>query len=950
MSQPSRIDTGELRAMVSTLERLIAEASRTVGELKATIASAETLIGDHHDDSPVPVRADAPLAQAPAAAPPGASERKALPTPWSRRAPATPWSQRVVRPCPTVPSIPIRVSAARAVDLPAAELSVPSRQQTAPRYAESDFPRDRGSLVDDSVPVERTVFTGDSQPTPRVFLPADSAPIRKTDYRDQSAVIPPTASTSIGRSGLIDDSTPFQRTDAVGLGPRMRDAPTTDITDFAPAGQTAAAPHRESVPKTTEADGFTPRRHIDSADESSPIQRTGPAARTAAVQAPDVPAVRRTDITDHPAGQPTDTTPDSALVRQSGIADNFSTSPKGHAERPAVSQSADSRPIPQPNSTDDSDLSRRPEATGPPTPIDLNHPGPIQQDTADDAAPAPQIETEPDSAAVPRIDTPHRTEDLHPIGIAEDAASTRPPDPGPSLDTAAEPVVIERTDPASRPARAIADEAPPRGDNERRPELISPIDLANCLASAQRTVSRSTESATPWGLAPRRQPDSTHDSAPIRQVEAGHGIAADGRTDAGAALQETDPVRPSAVRDFPPTQPGDFADGFVLSRRTEATSPLAPLEHTASANHPGGIEETGVGVPSASIDTATGSAASPRIDVSHDSDAIPPIGSSKGAPAARRNDSGPHRRTGSTSNFVSTPRTDPASLEQSKTPVHREPVQRTADPAARASDRPATAPAPQRDRTPDSAPEQRNAPAPSEQTTTRHRPPPPRTDTTEASEASEASRIAQEMAERHDLEIVGFDAGNVDSQAVREIVSAIDDLLAKYPIPLRGIELTDDPESRPRPNPTTMTQGPAEVWIVLDKAAPHPPGGAAPQQTRRVFRRRGPVERPMYTTVVREFARALDVAGGFRARQEALRTLINESLLRGGSGAGLLDPGRALVEGFTEVVLRGDRAGASAKELHAALVKMARADSTDVPEHADPTESTDLPEATDLTA
>lgn len=877
MSQPSRIDTGELRAMVSTLERLIAEASRTVGELKATIASAETLIGDHHDDSPVPVRADAPLAQAPAAAPPGASERKALPTPWSRRAPATPWSQRVVRPCPTVPSIPIRVSAARAVDLPAAELSVPSRQQTAPRYAESDFPRDRGSLVDDSVPVERTVFTGDSQPTPRVFLPADSAPIRKTDYRDQSAVIPPTASTSIGRSGLIDDSTPFQRTDAVGLGPRMRDAPATDITDFAPAGQTTAAPHRESVPKTTEADGFTSRRHIDSADESSPIQRTGSAARTAAVQAPDVPAVRRTDITDHPAGQPTDTTPDSALVRQSGIADNFSTSPKGLAERPAVSQSAASRPIPQPNSTDDSDLSRRPEATGPPTPIDLNHPGPIQQDTADDAAPAPQIETEADSAAVPRIDIPHRTEELHPIGIAEDAASTRPPDPGPPLDTAAEPVVIERTDPASRPARAIADEAPPRGDNERRPELISPIDLANCLASAQRTVSRSTESATPWGLAPRRQPDSTHDSAPIRQVEAGHDIAADGRTEAGAALQETVPVRPSAVRDFPPTQPG--------------------------------------------------------------------------APAARRNDSGPHRRTGSTSNFVSTPRTDPASLEQSKTPVHREPVQRTADPAARASDRPATAaPAPQRDRTPDSAPEQRNAPAPSEQTTTRHRPPPPRTDTSEASEASEASRIAQEMAERHDLEIVGFDAGNVDSQAVREIVSAIDDLLAKYPIPLRGIELTDDPESRPRPNPTTMTQGPAEVWIVLDKAAPHPPGGAAPQQTRRVFRRRGPVERPMYTTVVREFARALDVAGGFRARQEALRTLINESLLRGGSGAGLLDPGRALVEGFTEVVLRGDRAGASAKELHAALVKMARADSTDVPEHADPTESTDLPEATDLTA
>ncbi|MGK8505242.1 hypothetical protein [Nocardia asiatica] len=212
------------------------------------------------------------------------------------------------------------------------------------------------------------------------------------------------------------------------------------------------------------------------------------------------------------------------------------------------------------------------------------------------------------------------------------------------------------------------------------------------------------------------------------------------------------------------------------------------------------------------------------------------------------------------------------------------------------------------------------------------------------------SRIAQEMSQRHGVKIVGFGATDIDVQAVREIVSAIDELLAKYPIPLRGVELTDDPESRPRPNPTTVAEDSPEVWLVLAKPARHPPGAVAEQQTRRIFRRRGPVERPVYTTVVREFARALDVAGGFRARQEALRTLINESLLRGGSGAGLLDPGRALVEGFTEVVLRGDRAGASAKELHAALVKMARAESTDLPEATDPPEATDLPNSTDLSA
>ncbi|WP_159845009.1 hypothetical protein [Nocardia sp. CY41] len=183
------------------------------------------------------------------------------------------------------------------------------------------------------------------------------------------------------------------------------------------------------------------------------------------------------------------------------------------------------------------------------------------------------------------------------------------------------------------------------------------------------------------------------------------------------------------------------------------------------------------------------------------------------------------------------------------------------------------------------------------------------------------------MSARHGVEVVGFDTSTVDVQVIREIASALDELLTKYPMPLRGVELTDDAESRPRP-----ARGPAEqsaesaIWIVLDRAALHPP---APVETRRVFRRRGPAERPVYTAVAREFAGALDAAGGFRARQEALRTLINESLRGGGGGLGLLDPGRALIDGFTEVVLRGERAGASAKELHGALVKMARAESSD---------------------
>lgn len=448
------------------------------------------------------------------------------------------------------------------------------------------------------------------------------------------------------------------------------------------------------------------------------------------------------------------------------------------------------------------------------------------------------------SSAVPQADSGQPDiADASPSVAETDTAHGA--EPGPPIGTADEPVAIERTDTTSRLAPTIADGPPARAGNEHRPELISPIDLANCLASAsvQRTAPRSTESATP------RRP------VPTQQFEATDDTAADGRTDDPTTIQQTDP------------------------RSTESATPWGPAPIS-------------------------------RPDATHNS-----------APTRPFEATGDIAAGGRTDVRTTIQRTDPASNNESGAPNHPA-IQQTA------------------------GPEQRPAPAPSERIDISHRPPPQ----TGTSDISEVSRIAQEMSERHGFKCVGFDGADVDVQAVREIASAIDDLLAKYPIPLRGVELTDDPESRPRPQPTTIAEGSAEVWIFLDRAAPQSPGGAAPQQTRRIFRKRGPVERPVYSTVVREFARALDVAGGFRARQEALRTLINESLLRGGSGAGLLDPGRALVEGFTEVVLRGDRAGASAKELHAALVKMARAESTDLPESTDPPQPTDLPESSDLSA
>ncbi|WP_157129278.1 hypothetical protein [Nocardia amamiensis] len=200
---------------------------------------------------------------------------------------------------------------------------------------------------------------------------------------------------------------------------------------------------------------------------------------------------------------------------------------------------------------------------------------------------------------------------------------------------------------------------------------------------------------------------------------------------------------------------------------------------------------------------------------------------------------------------------------------------------------------------------------------------------------SEAVRVAWEMATRHSLEVIGFETASIDAQAVHEVASALDDLLVKYPIPLRGIEITegrDEANSRSVRNRLSQSEPPGEpaLWIVLDRSSLVPPAGSVPREGRRRGLRRRSAERPVYLAVVREFAAALDIAGGFRARQEAMRALVAESLRGGGGGQGLLDPGRALVEGFTEVVLRGERAGELAKVLHGALVKMARAESADL--------------------
>ncbi|MFQ6228630.1 hypothetical protein [Nocardia sp. NPDC002869] len=197
---------------------------------------------------------------------------------------------------------------------------------------------------------------------------------------------------------------------------------------------------------------------------------------------------------------------------------------------------------------------------------------------------------------------------------------------------------------------------------------------------------------------------------------------------------------------------------------------------------------------------------------------------------------------------------------------------------------------------------------------------------------ADAVRLAKDMARRHGLRIRGFETAGLETEVVHQIAAALNDLLGKYTVELYGIEVTeqrDDTIRRERKKAAESGSAePPPVWITLERAELAGPGAVGSGPARRRFRRSGATGRPAYTAVVRAFAAALDEAGDYRARQEAWRILLAGSLSGGPDiGAGLLDPGRALVEGFVEAELHGKRAGEPARELHRALLKMAQVES-----------------------
>ncbi len=220
-------------------------------------------------------------------------------------------------------------------------------------------------------------------------------------------------------------------------------------------------------------------------------------------------------------------------------------------------------------------------------------------------------------------------------------------------------------------------------------------------------------------------------------------------------------------------------------------------------------------------------------------------------------------------------------------------------------------------------------------------------------------RLARALAERHGVEVTGFDAPDLQLAPVQEFVTAVDRVLTDYPmIVLETVavaELEDELGTVRWAGAPTDSEGGARS-ITLDRRAaqqPQPPARSSrpsghPQDPTADTEETGETTQPdIYTATLRAFGRAFDAAGGGVAHRRAQRVLISEYLdtqprprpalsemVRGyrewraeltgnATERGGFDVDEALGVAFAEVVQHGEKAGIQARLLHAVLVAAA---------------------------
>lgn len=223
-----------------------------------------------------------------------------------------------------------------------------------------------------------------------------------------------------------------------------------------------------------------------------------------------------------------------------------------------------------------------------------------------------------------------------------------------------------------------------------------------------------------------------------------------------------------------------------------------------------------------------------------------------------------------------------------------------------------------------------------------------------------ALETAREMAERHGIQLAGFETSGIGVHTVSEIAAALDDILGRYPfIEVGGIEVGEFGRRRVsrvgwnRDGDESEQAHGERPWLLLDRTLVANPARLAAQAraaTRAGCTVRGSAERPMYSAVVGDLGHMLEALAGPYPRRSAQRALIAEyhrisgpwagrdtltqvvdgyrdwrnQLGDGNSVEGGFEPRAALEAAFVEVELHGTAACGPAKVLHLLMVESAR--------------------------
>ncbi len=207
------------------------------------------------------------------------------------------------------------------------------------------------------------------------------------------------------------------------------------------------------------------------------------------------------------------------------------------------------------------------------------------------------------------------------------------------------------------------------------------------------------------------------------------------------------------------------------------------------------------------------------------------------------------------------------------------------------------------------------------------------------------ARLVRALAERHGVQVAGFDSPGLQLPGVQDFVNAVDRVLTDYPMIALDVVAVAELDAefgivRWSCEPPDSRDGTKSM--TLDRRTAQ----AAPA-TGRTMESDEPAPPDIYPATLRAFGRALDAAGGGAARRQAQRALIAEYLhtqapldrtlaavvrgyrdwraeLAGNATApNEFDVDEALGVAFAAVVQHGEKAGIQARLLHAVLVAAA---------------------------